>query len=375
MITEICAKSILRKYKKIESWFMTHYGMNLYRGCIHNCVYCDGRYEKYYVEGEFGRDIAVKINAIELLAKELDPARKRKPMPKSFMMLGGGVCDAYQPVEKKYCLARQTLELIEKYNYPVHILTKSTLIERDMDILKRIDNQNKAMVSFSFSSMDSDICSIFEPGVPGPEEKLEMIGKLKKAGISCGMFLMPVIPFITDSLEMIGQSLEKAKEAGIDFVIFGTMTLKEGRQKDYFIRVLKEHFPELAAKYENIYPENHKWGEVSYEYNRSINSIFDKYASKYKIPKRIPPAIYSNILSKSDLIIVILEHLDYLLKLKGKKSSYGYAAYVISKLGVPIEELKTDLTKIKGIGRAAAEIIREVLKTGTCRQYEDLISY
>lgn len=91
MITEICAKSILRKHEKIESWFMTHYGMNLYRGCIHNCVYCDGRYEKYYVEGEFGRDVAVKINAIELLAKELDPARKRKPMPKSFMMLGGGV--------------------------------------------------------------------------------------------------------------------------------------------------------------------------------------------------------------------------------------------------------------------------------------------
>ncbi|MCD4670001.1 MAG: radical SAM protein, partial [Actinomycetia bacterium] len=257
MITEISAKSILRKHKKIESWFMTHYGMNLYRGCIHNCVYCDGRYEKYYVEGEFGKDVVVKINAIELLAKELDPARKRKPMPKSFMMLGGGVCDAYQPVEEKYCLARQTLELIEKHNYPVHILTKSILVERDMDILKRINSQNKALVSFSFSSVDSDICSIFEPGVPGPDEKLEMIGKLKKAGISCGMFLMPVIPFITDSPEMIERSLKKAKEAGIDFVIFGTMTLKEGRQKDYFIRVLKEHFPELTAKYESIYPENH----------------------------------------------------------------------------------------------------------------------
>lgn len=139
-----------------------------------------------------------------------------------------------------------------------------------MDLLKRINNKNKALVSFSFSSMDRDICSIFEPGVPGPDEKLEMIKKLKKAGINCGMFLMPVIPFIADSSEMIEQSLKRAKDAGIDFVIFGTMTLKEGRQKDYFIRVLKKQlrnwqcfnliieYKYLHILYHLFYKNNHK---------------------------------------------------------------------------------------------------------------------
>ncbi len=90
-VEEIKAKSILRRHKRIDSWFVSHYGMNLYRGCIHDCVYCDGRAEGYYVEGEFGKDIKVKVNAIELLRRELNPKRKRKSMPHSFIMLGGGV--------------------------------------------------------------------------------------------------------------------------------------------------------------------------------------------------------------------------------------------------------------------------------------------
>ena len=82
--------------------------MNLYRGCVHNCAYCDGRDEKYRVAGTFESDIEVKVNAAELLEKELDPSRKRKPFEHGFFVLGGGVADAFQPAEKKYRLARQT---------------------------------------------------------------------------------------------------------------------------------------------------------------------------------------------------------------------------------------------------------------------------
>ena len=151
-VREIEAKSILRKHKKIDSWFITRYGMNLYRGCRHNCVYCDGRSEGYYVEGEFGKDVVVKVNAIDILRRELDPKRKRVPFRPSFVMLGGGVGDSYQLVEKKYELSRKTLDLLIRYKYPVHILTKSTLVERDLDLIKRINEQNRAIVSFSFSS-------------------------------------------------------------------------------------------------------------------------------------------------------------------------------------------------------------------------------
>jgi DNA repair photolyase len=93
-IKELEAKSILRKHKKIDSWFLSNYGMNLYRGCLHNCVYCDGRAEGYYVEGQFGSDVAVKVNALEILRRELDPKRKRSPFKRGYVMVGGGVGDS-----------------------------------------------------------------------------------------------------------------------------------------------------------------------------------------------------------------------------------------------------------------------------------------
>jgi DNA repair photolyase len=373
MIREIQTKSILRKHKKIDSWFMSHYGLNLYRGCMHSCAYCDGRAEKYQVEGEFGNDIAVKKNAIELLDRELNPVRKRKPMPRSFMVLGGGVCDSYQPVEGQYRLARKTLELINKYNYPVHILTKSVLVERDLDILEQIRAKNPVIISFSFSSVDENISRIFEPGVPSPLRRLEAIKKFKDRGFYCGMYMMPVIPFITDPLQMMDNTISAAKKAGIDFVIFGGMTLKQGRQQDHFMKVLSEHYPELIEEYIGIYRNSGEWGQASDSYYRNISQIFNLLMEKYKIPKRIPPYIYKQVLNESDQVIVILEHLDYLLKLKGRKSPFGYAAYSISKIDKPIEEIQFESDKIKGVGAVAFKIIKEILETGTCRQYESLL--
>ncbi len=374
MIKENFAKSILRRHKKIDSWFMTHYGINLYRGCSHNCIYCDGRSEKYQVDGEFGKDVTVKVNAIKLLDRELDPSRKRKPMPRSFVMLCGGVSDAYQSAEIEYKLARQTLELLYKYKYPVHILTKSTLIERDLDLLQKINNQNKVLISFSFSSVNDEISNIFEPGVPSPSQKLETIKKIKKAGISTGMFLMPVIPFITDTPEMIDQTIKKGKDAGIDYVIFGSMTLKDGKQKDFFMNVLKNSYPGLVHLYEMIYSKGDQWGGASREYNQSVHELFNLIATKYKIPKRIPPRIYQNIVDKNNLIIIILEHLDYLLKLKNQKSPYGYAAFMLSKIKEPIESLSiSEISKINGVGPVTLKIIKEIISTGTCSYYEKLL--
>jgi len=261
-IKEIEAKSILRKHKRIDSWFISRYGMNLYRGCTNNCVYCDGRSEGYYVDGEFGEDVSVKVNAIEILGRELDPKRKRTPFKRSFVIIGGGVGDSYQPIEEKYQLSRRTLELVDEYNFPVHVLTKSTLVKRDIDILKKINKKNRAIVSFSFSSIDDEISAVFEPGVPLPSERLKTLTFIKNEGIACGMFLLPVIPFITDTPELMEETIRKASEINLDFIIFGGMTLKEGRQKDYFSKVLKQHYPELIIEYENIYQKN-KWGEAA----------------------------------------------------------------------------------------------------------------
>jgi DNA repair photolyase len=371
-IKKIIAKSILRKYKKIDSWFISRCGMNLYRGCYHDCIYCDGRSEGYYVEGEFGKDIAVKVNAIEILLRELDPKRKRVPFRPGFIMLGGGVGDSYQPIEKKFELTRKTLYLIEGYKYPVHILTKSTLVKRDLDLIKKINKQNRAIVSFSFSSTNDQISSLYEPNIPSPSERLETMKIFKKEGIAVGMFLLPVIPFVTDSEELINEALKKARDIGIDFVIFGCMTLKPGRQSDYFYKTIKKTNPDLINLIKSIYYGD-KWGQPSTEYYLSITDIYNKLTKKYGLPKRIPQTLFEDILWENDLIIVLLEHIDYLLKLEGKPSPFGYAAYSLSKYKESLSKMKNKFQSLKGIGKRTEAIILEVLETGKSSLLEKLL--
>jgi DNA repair photolyase len=370
-IKEINAKTILRKHKKIDSWFVSRYGMNLYRGCTHNCVYCDGRAEKYNVEGSFGDEVTVKVNAIELLKKELEP--KRKPLDPGYMLIGGGVGDSYQPVEKQYKLTRRVLELLSEKDFPVHVLTKSVLVERDVDILKKINEKTMAIVSFSFSSADDKISEIFEPGVPPPSERLETIKHLKDEGFSCGMYLMPVIPFISDKSPIMDFTLSEAKRVGVDFVVFSGMTLKDGRQREYFDNVLVKNYPELVVNYNHIY-RGDKWGSAIGEYYDSIHKTFSNVSRKYRLPVRMPSKLFKNYLKQDDLVIVLLEQIDYMLKLQGKKSPYGFAAYSISKLQQPLSGMRNNLQKLKGVGPTTERIILEILDTGTSSYYEKLIN-
>jgi DNA repair photolyase len=374
MIREITAKSILLKHKKIDSWFASSYGINLYRGCTHNCVYCDGRSEKYQVEGEFGRDCTIKTNAIALLDKELNPERKRSPFRNGFFTVCGGVSDSYQPFEKTRELCRQTLELLYKYRHPVHMLTKSTLIERDIDLLQKINRQNKALVSFSFSSVDDEISRLLEPGVPPPSERLKTLRRIKAAGISCGMYLMPVVPFLTDSCEMIDNSVAQAKNAGVDFIVFGGMTLKAGRQKEHFMSFIKRYFPEYVTRYENLYSADTLWGSPEATYAFSIEKLFESIATKYSVPKRIPSPIFTPLVSRKELLLLILEQLDYLVKMKNINSPYGYAAYTLSNVITPIETFSyEELLRLKGIGPFTAQLILEILTTGKCTYYEKML--
>ncbi|MFH1196237.1 MAG: radical SAM protein [bacterium] len=370
-IREVQAKSLLRKQKKVDSWFLSSYGMNLYRGCTHNCIYCDGRAETYNVDGEFGKDISVKVNVIDLLSRELNPARKRKPINKGFFVVGGGVCDSYQPVETKYELTRSALKLLLKYNHPVHMLTKSILILRDMALLKQINERSCVIVSMSFSSVDDKLSSIIEPGVPPPSKRLETLAKFKEEGITCGMFLMPIIPFITDSPTQLENTVRAAKEYGLDYVVFGGMTLKEGRQKEYFINILKRHYPQFLIEYDMLYPPD-KWGNAIPAYYEQLNQLFFSIALKHKIPLRIPVLGLRNFFDENNFIIIILEHLDYISKLKNQSSPFGYAAYSVSQLDKPLSSMRANLCSIKGVGKFTEKIILEILETGSCERYKEL---
>ena len=371
-VGEIIAKTILRKHKRMDSWFVSRYSMNLYRGCVHNCVYCDGRADRYYVEGEFGCDVAVKANAIEVLVKELRALKRSIPPKPGYILVGGGVGDGYQPVEAQYQLTRRILQVLLELGLPAQVLTKSTMVERDLDIIKDIHSRSGAIVNFSFSSMDERISSVFEPGVPAPAKRLKAIETFKNAGIPCGIFLMPVIPFITDTPDLIEDSVKKAKDAGVDFIIFSGMTLKEGKQKDYFMKTLRVRYPELVDRYGEIYTAS-QWGEASKDYYDRINRLFYAVAKKHKMPVRIPLRLFGDKLSENDLVTVMLEHMDHILKTEGKSSPYGYASYSISQLKGPLSAVRGELQGLKGVRPVTADIIKEILDTGTCSDYERLM--
>lgn len=304
----------------------------------------------------------------------MDPSRKRAPFSGGFFVVCGGVSDSYQPFESERKLCRGTLELLYRFNHPVHILTKSTLVERDMDILLKINEQNNVVVSFSFSSVDDTISKLLEPGVPAPSKRLETIRKFKDAGINCGMYLMPVVPFITDTCEMLELTVSKARDAGVDFIVFNGMTLKPGRQKDYFITFLKKQFPHLSAHYEKIYGNNNPWGGPDPRYSQTIEKRFTDIAAKYRMPKRMPSFLFDSIVSRSELVLLILEQLDYLVKQRGMDSPYGYAAYSLSLLKRPVDQMNAEeLKSIRGIGSFTAKLIGEICETGRCEYYEKML--
>ena len=237
-------------------------------------------------------------------------------------MLGGGVSDSYQPVEKKLRIAERCLEIVLKWRKPVHILTKSTLVERDVALLKKIQHASAALVSVSFSTVNDQIARTFEPGCPPPSRRLEMMARLIGNGLPVGMFLLPVIPGISDSRSEVEQSVAAAANIGASFVVFGGMTLKPGRQTSHFYDVLRTSQPDILPRYPLIYKGN-AYGAAVPKYYQRIEQRFTESARKHKIHRRIPPQIFSKICGETDRLRIILAHLDYLQGACGGALPFG----------------------------------------------------
>lgn len=230
---EIEAKSILS----------THNGMNLYRGCTHGCIYCDSRSTCYQMDHPF-EDVAVKKNAPALLKDALRRKRKR-------CMIGtGSMCDPYLPLEASFQLTRRCLEAIERHGFGVSILTKSDLALRDLDLLRRINEQGKAVVCTTFTTFDEDLCQVLEPNVCTTRRRFEMLRAMHKAGIHTGVWLGPLLPFLTDTPENLRGLLGYCEAAGVEAIVcFGMgVTLRDGNRQ-YFYQQLDRHFPGMKAQY------------------------------------------------------------------------------------------------------------------------------
>lgn len=238
-------------YVKVKGILSPSNGMNLYRGCSHGCIYCDSRSKCYQMNHEF-EDIEVKENALELLEAALRRKRKR-------CMIGtGAMTDPYIPLEKKLGYTRKALLLIEKYGFGVALQTKSDLVLRDLDILRRINEKTKAVVQMTLTTADEKLCRIIEPNVSTTNERFEALKALRDAGIPTVVWLCPVLPFINDTEENIRTILGMCVEAGVRGVLcFGMgLTLREGN-REYFYRQLDIHFPRLKERYIRTYGNNY----------------------------------------------------------------------------------------------------------------------
>jgi DNA repair photolyase len=277
MIKEIYAKVMLSHIKQPETWFGLKYNMNLYRGCQHQCIYCDSRSTCYQIENF--KDVLVKVNAIELLEGELSCKRVKGTI--GF----GSMNDAYMPIEAKRKLTRQALEVIARYGFPIHILTKSDLVIRDLDLLEEI-NRVYAAVSFTITTTDDGLAKKVEPGAPSVSRRLTAMRKLSDAGIMTGVTMMPILPFLEDDEENIINIVVQAKEAGASYIIpsFG-MSLRSG-SRDYYYEKLDQHFPGLRQKYEKRFGLQYQCPARNRE---ALSNSFHRLCEELGISPRIQP--------------------------------------------------------------------------------------
>ncbi len=276
MIKDITARVLLSAAKHPDPWFGIKYTMNLYRGCQHQCIYCDSRSECYQIENF--SDILVKTNAIELLRKELPRKRVKGTIGT------GSKNDPYMPLEEERRLTAQALEVIAEHRFPVHILTKSDRVLRDIETLQDI-RRVFAAVSFTVTAADDELSKKVEPGAPPSSRRFRAIQVLAANGILTGITMMPILPFIEDAEENIIGILTRARDAGARYVLpaFG-MTLRD-RQRAYYYAQLDRLFPGLKDKYERRYGERY---ECTSPKARRLEHLFHEHCDRFGLFTRMP---------------------------------------------------------------------------------------
>lgn len=240
-------------------------GMNIYRGCLHGCIYCDSRSLCYQMKHKF-EDIEVKANAVELLENAL--RRKRNKC-----MIGtGAMSDPYMPIEEKLGNMRKCLEVIERYGFGMTMITKSTKVLRDLDLLKKINEKSKCVVQMTLTTYDEDLCRIVEPNVETTYERFRALEILHDNGIPTVVWLCPILPFINDTEENIRGILDYCVRAKVKGIINFDMgvTLRDGN-REYFYKKLDEHFPGLKEKYIRMYGNSY---QLSSPNSRQLNMIY-----------------------------------------------------------------------------------------------------
>ncbi len=245
------ARSIITKNSSPDVGF--DHSVNPYRGCEHGCIYCyarPGHANLGYSPGlDFESRIIVKENAPELFEKTL-----RKPSWRGETVAIGTYTDCYQPIEKRFRLTRRILEIAERYGQSVVLITKSQLVLRDVDILKRLAERRLVRVAITITTLDRRLARLMEPRAATPSRRLAVLGELADAGIPVSVMVAPVVPALND--HEIESILLRAREAGAEAA--GMVMLRLPLEiAELFREWLEEHFPEKAARVLSLVREMH----------------------------------------------------------------------------------------------------------------------
>lgn len=256
------ARSIITRNQSPDISF--DQSINPYRGCEHGCVYCYARPSHCYLGHSAGLDFETKLyaktNAAELLEKELS---SKAYTPKVIAL--GTNTDPYQPIEREHRITRQILEVLERTGHPVGIVTKSSLVSRDVDILSRMAARGLAKVALSVTTLDRGIARAMEPRAVTPAKRLEAIRALSEAGVPVSVMVAPIVPGLTDS--EIERILEAARDAGAQEAGYVLLRLPL-EIKDVFREWLASEFPDRADRVINLLRSMHGGQDYVAEFGR-----------------------------------------------------------------------------------------------------------
>ena len=294
MVNKIHAKTLLNKNKKRDDWFLGNYTLNPYAGCSMGCIYCYTRGSKY--GGDYGDAVAAKSNAVYILKRQLKNSIRRHE--RGFIVLGSAA-DPYPTVERDLQLTRAILSIIKRYKFPIHILTKSSLILRDIDVLNGIKDvaivpseltdklDTGVIISFSFSTLNEELARIIEPGAQDPIERLETMKEFSDNGFKTGIINMPVLPLLSDSEKEIETMVKAAKKYKAHYLMYAGLTLYGDAPDDcktLYYNFLKENYPEFLPEYEKLFK-----GSIapSKRYQKDLAIKFNRISNRYGINNKL----------------------------------------------------------------------------------------
>jgi DNA repair photolyase len=378
-------KTALRRRDLVDSYFVGKLGMSPYQACAHGCAYCDGRAERYFIEGEFDRDIVIRSNIATVLERELGGQRER-----GFVFIGSGVSDAYQPPEAEENLMRSCARLLADRALPATVLTKSHLALRDLDVWSEVNRKAGFVFMVSLMTLDDDLRRIFEPRAGSIDERLDALSAFKAQGCAIGVAAMPFLPGLSDGDEQFRALAERLGAIGVEFVLPGGLTLRPGRQKQFFLETLRSFRPDLLPLYQRLYAEDRPSGAPLSQYGESMHRRAAAVFLDADIPIRMPHAIYHGRLPIYDEVHVLMQHMTDLYAARGRSvrrlrdAQLRYTAWLLARKkafnrrrslrpGVIEWELK-DMARTDGLAELLAnaklaEFLRDVLLEGKILDY------